>query len=112
MKYQWSSKPPKGVPGVATDKADVWPKPDKGSLKYTTADFQNVAIGKLAISGRWEIYVWEPCIVTTPKGEKKIVNKWVAKSRFKQTHRIGYSRYENAYRSINQHLKSQTRSSS
>lgn len=105
MKYKWSDKPPKGVPGVGAEKSNVWPKPDKASLKYTTINHLVLAIGKIKTNGRWEVWIYEP-IVRFKNGMSKIIHQWQAKSRYVKDHRIGYSNRKNAYRSITQHLRS------
>lgn len=105
MKYQWVKKPPKGVPGVASEKAGVWPKPDAATLKYTKVNSLLVAIGKIKISGRWEVYVFETFAEPTKAGSHKVVTRWRAKSRKKGPARFGYTDYPTAYRSIPQHLR-------
>lgn len=107
MKYKWTSSPPKGIPGVASVSANVWPKPDKKTLKYSWACKGTgnvlVAIGQLK-TGRWEVYLLGWWIIGQPPNTR-IKQKWYAQSRMCSTHRIGYSNYQNAYRSISQHLK-------
>lgn len=105
MKYLWSDKPPKGVPGVAADKSDVWPKPVKESLKYAAVGRFVVAIGQIKTNGRWEVYVFED-VIQYRHLLHKIVKRWQAKSRFVKDHRIGYSNRKNCYRSITKHLES------
>lgn len=101
MKYKWTTTPPKGQPGVGTERANVWPKPIKESLKYTEHEGFSIAIGQLK-NGRWEVYFLGRVI----DGPVLWKWKWLAKSRMcKLKYRVGYAHYPNAYRSILQHLK-------
>lgn len=103
MKYVWNPKPPKDVPSVAAAKSNVWPKPDASTLKYTQIGKLLIAIGRIKISGRWEVYIHEEVLVH--KGAMYSIRKqWMAKSRKKGTHRPGYTNYGNAYRSIPKHI--------
>lgn len=110
MKYKWESKPPPKIVGVASERANVWPKPVKETLKYAKAVLPPspktvvVAIGQLK-NGRWEVYFlhWK---VTGDAANLKLKYQWLSQSRMhRQGYRIGYTNYANAYRSIPQHLK-------
>lgn len=107
MKYKWTENPPANVPGVSAAKCKIFPTPIRTTLKYAENHNPTIAIGQLR-NDRWEVYI----LRSELKGKipnVKLVEYWKAQSRInKLGYRPGYSNYQNAYRSISQHLKGLT----